>query len=230
MALLLLTSAGIVLLVGLLLAWCRGEPAPPAAAVSAGVICALVVWLFVAVFHLRRETISLPVEDAAAFEHRLRTLLEEMGYAVTVPGKHRLVARPAFHALLFGGKVLAQVEDGTARLTGPKMYVEVLRQRLRLHTYLERVPRTLATLRHRHGTHMLRDAQIRVAVPGELLVPIYQEIAAVLAREGASIRCELCVHAHCDNGMRDQVVERNICQWLKEQQVSAEIHKEPLLV
>jgi hypothetical protein len=227
-ALLLLTVGGVVLPVTVLLAWCRGEAVPPAAAVSAGVICALTTWLFVAVFHLRRETISLPVDDAPAFARRLRSHLEELGYVVAAPADGRVVGRPSFQALLFGGKVQARIENGTARLTGPRVYVEVLRKRLRLHTHLERVPCTLASLRHRHGEPMLRAAQIRLEVPGELLTAIYREIAAVLAREGASIRCELAIHATSAGGLRDLVIETGIHEWLKEQQVPVEIHKEPL--
>jgi hypothetical protein len=228
-ALLLLTVAGVVLLVTVLLAWGRGEAVPPAAAVSAGVICALATSLFVAVFHLRRETISLPVDDAPAFARRLRTHLEELGYVVATVADGRVVGRPSFHALLFGGRVQARIEHGTARLTGPRVYVEILRKRLRLHTHLERVPSTLALLRHRHGEHMLKAAEIRLEVPGELLAAIYREIAAVLDREGASIRCELTVHATSVNGLRDQVLETSIHEWLKEQQVPVEIHKESLL-
>jgi hypothetical protein len=150
----LLVPLGVVsalYVVALLVAWYRGEPALTTAGAAAGAICALAALLFVFVFHFRRETLVMPVEDRRAFCRRLASQLEALGYQVSLAGEGRLVGRPGFHALLFGGAVEAQLGEHRAILTGPKVYLEVLRRRLRVHNHLEQVPHTLAAVRRRQA-------------------------------------------------------------------------------
>ena len=51
-----------------------------AMALTLGVLCGLVVWLFVAVFHLKREPLLLSFTDREAFVEHLGGELVELGY------------------------------------------------------------------------------------------------------------------------------------------------------
>jgi hypothetical protein len=186
------------------------------------------VLLFVTVFHVRRETMVLPLEDRAAFRRRLTSHLAEMGYSVAQRGDNRLVGRPAFHALLFGGNIEARLGGERAVLTGPKLFLEALRGRLRLHNHVEQVPHALAAVRRRQG-RLLREVRVRVQVPGELLAGVYRELAGALAREGAEIACDLSIRARAEHGLREQAIQACVHDWLREQEIPAEVHKEPLL-
>jgi hypothetical protein len=221
--------AAIVYVVALALAWHSGESGPTTTGVLAGVLCALIALLFITIFHLRKETVVVCVEDRQAFLRRLRSQLEGLGYAVSLPTENLLVGRPPFHALLFGGRVEARVGTERAFLAGSRVYLEVLRRRLRLHAHLEQVPHTLSVHRKRQGESMLRSVQIKMQVPGNLLPTVFREVASVLAHEGVEIECDLCIRGRADNGLRDQVVETKVHDWLKEQQVPVEIQKEPFL-
>jgi hypothetical protein len=227
--LVLLATASVVCVTALLLAWRGGAGGPTAAGALAGILCALVCLLFITVFHFRRETMALPLENRSAFLDRLRGHLEELGYVVSQPADDRLVGRPAFHALLFGGNIEARLGAERAVLTGPKVYLETLRRRLRLHTHLEQMPHTLAVVRRRQGGLLLREVSVRVQVPGELLLDVFRELAGVLTREGAAIHCDLTVRARGENGLREQVLRTCIADWLKEQEIPAEVHQEPLV-
>jgi hypothetical protein len=229
LAMVQLVFAAVVYVVALVLAWRSGEPGPTAMGALLGIICALVALLFITVFHLRRETAVVPLEDRVAFLRRLGGQLEELGYAVSMPEENRLVGTPAFHALLFGGRLEARIGNERAILSGPRVYLEVLRQRLRLHAHLEQVPHALSMQRQRHGEPMLREVRIKVQVPGELLPTVYGEVAAVLAHEGADINCELCIQGMAENGLRAHILETKVRAWLTEQQIPVEMEMEPLV-
>jgi hypothetical protein len=226
----LFAFAGIVCVVALVLAWHGGESGPTTTGALAGSLCALIAFLFITIFHLRRETIVVPLEDRQAFLRRLGNHLEELGYAVAHPAENMVVGRPAFHALLFGGRVEARLASDRAILSGPRVYLEVLRRRLPLHAHLEQVPHALSVQRSRHGEPMLRSVQIKVQVPGRLLAIVYNEVASVMAHEGVQIECELCIRGRAENGFREQIVDAKVHDWLKEHEVPVEIQKEPFLI
>jgi hypothetical protein len=228
LALALAGFAAVALPAAALIAWRYGEPVLSARAVLSGTVCALTTWLFVFIFHFRRETICVPVSDRAAFCERLRGHLQEMGYRVTAQSDGRLVGRPAFHSYLLGDKIQVGLADGTARLTGPKVYLELLRRRLRLHTHFEQVPFTLARLRHRQGDCRLREVRITLQSPGAQLPSLYHEIAAALSRERAEIHCELSIRARSDRGLSEQFLETHVHHYLKARCVPVVIHKELL--
>src|SRR5579863_1583454 len=46
-------------------------------------VCALIAWLFVAVFLFGKETIHLPLHHPATFLANARRVLQELGYEVT---------------------------------------------------------------------------------------------------------------------------------------------------
>jgi hypothetical protein len=225
-ALFLGAFALLVVPVALLLAWRSGESGLTVPALLGGIVCGLTVALFLIIFHFRRESLCVPVEDRPTFVQQLRGQLEELGYAVA-ENDEALVGRPGFHSFLLGGKIVARVEDAGARLTGPKVYLELIRRRLRVHTHLEQVSHRLSVLKLRQGGIRLKEVRLKLSVPGEILPALYDHLAATLNQEGAEIHCELSLRARCAEGLRNQFFEARVHDWLKEQQIPVEIDKEP---
>ena len=129
----------VAFLLALLAGWLRGVPVTGAGLLPRGAVCGLIAGLFVAAFHLRRETIHLPAAPRGAFVARLSTELGEMGYAAGVGAGDRLVFRPTARSLLFGASIRVRLDGPSATVAGPKIYLESLRRRLRLHDYLDQV-------------------------------------------------------------------------------------------
>ncbi len=130
--------------------------------VSIGLCCSLIVWLFVAAFHLRKETLSLPAPEPKDLLHNAHIMLTEMGYDVASRDPHVLSTQPRFHSLLFGGGVQVAVRCGQAQLTGPKLCVELLRNRLRIQSHLGRLQQALRE-QHRHTEALIKRAELRCA-------------------------------------------------------------------
>jgi hypothetical protein len=189
-----------------------------------GLVCSLIAALFVAAFHLRRETTTLPVDDGPQFLADARVVLQEMGYVVSRPTPAALTSRPAFHALLFGQGIALAVVGRRATITGPKVSVERLRRRLRLHTQVTTMRRRFRADR-RHAGAMLRRVEIGLRVRPEQLQAVRAHIIDVLCRD-AEVTCDLHLHAHSTHGIDDGVIEKRLRGWLEQQDVDAVIHKE----
>src|SRR4051812_34229489 len=67
-----------------LIALCRGVDWQTTESLSLGLVCALVVWLFVAVFHLFRDTRLVAIRDRRAFPGHVREVLMDLGYEPTI--------------------------------------------------------------------------------------------------------------------------------------------------
>src|SRR5437762_8478846 len=76
----LATLGGTALLVALPLTWLDGGTAVHPAHLLLGLVCGLIAWLFLSVFHLKRETLLLPFKDRAVFVERLTGQLRDLGY------------------------------------------------------------------------------------------------------------------------------------------------------
>lgn len=134
----------------MLTAWLRGQPVAGAGMLVNGAVCGLIAALFVAVFHLRKEVIQLPAPRPEALLERVKIHLGELGYTAQVETPERLVLRPALMSLLFGAGIEVRLADGTATLSGPKVYLEMLRHRLRMESYFDQAER---------GTFLLRQVR-----------------------------------------------------------------------
>jgi hypothetical protein len=222
----LLVFAASVVLVALGLSWVRGVPLIGRENLLLGVICGLIIWLFFASFHVRRETLRLPTGDRAAFFARLVPLLEELGYEVKWQGADRLVSRPSFRSLLFGGGLQVEVDGGGARVTGPKVFVEILRHRLRLHSHLSRAHQDFREPRVRPGDRLLKRVEISVRFRGGDSQGVCEEVVQALLREGAEVVGELHLFAQSEAGIREQTVEDEIRERLKQRHLAAEIRKD----
>ncbi|HYT93223.1 MAG TPA: hypothetical protein VEL76_31180 [Gemmataceae bacterium] len=221
----LLVFAGTVLLSALALSWIRDVPLGARDNLLLGIICGLIVWLFLAIFHIRKETIQLPVSDPATFWGNLVPLLEELGYEVKSPGAGRLVSWPAFGSFLVGGRLQVEVADGTAQVTGPKMFVEILRSRLRLLSYIARAQQGGRDARC-PGGRLLKRVAIRVRVDGLEGLAVHEEIVQALVDEGAEVLAELHLFAQSEEGIREETVDLEIRERLKQRGLTVEVRKD----
>jgi hypothetical protein len=203
----LLIFAATVLPLALLLTRVPGASTVLTDNLTLAVLCGLVVWLFLAIFHIRTETLRLPVPDRRIFLRRLVPLLEDLGYDVTPQGTTGLVSRPGFRSLLLGGSVQVQVEGDTARVVGPKVFVELLRRRLRMQSYMDRAQQPARDGRHRPTERLLKRVELSVRLTGGPGAAVYDEILQALAGEGAEVVCDLHILAQSETGIRETVVE-----------------------
>lgn len=218
-------SAG-ALLLAFLAGWLRGTPTAGAGLLYRAAVCGLIAVLFVAVFHLKRQALDLPAPDAEAFLRRVGTVLARLGYAAAPAAGGRHAFRPAFQSLLFGSGIRVEFRNGRARLTGPKVYLELLRRRLRVQNYVEQAENSAARTR---GQRLLRRVELMLRVEPEQLAKVRDGVVEVLGQAGAETICYVTVLAHRDAGIADAVVEGAVRGWLRRQQIPAEVRKVPLV-
>ncbi len=214
---------GTSLVCAIVVAMIRDMPVLGSDNATVGLCCSLIVWLFIAVFHLRKETLSLPAPEPKRFLHNARTLLAEMGYDVAARGPHALSTRPRFHSLLFGGSVHVAVKGGQARLTGPRFCVELLRNRLRVQSHLGLVHQSLREP-HRHTETLIKRAELRLRVRPEDFETVRANVIDVL-QESADVVCEIHLLAQSNTGIPESVLEFQIAEWLAQQGIDASMHK-----
>jgi hypothetical protein len=220
--------AGTALPIAFLVSWLQAVTITHGANIYVGLVCGLIVWLFIAVFHLRKETLMLPLIDRSAFVEQVNTALGELGYDLKVQTKTSLWFKPAFRSFLLGGGVQVFIENDAGRITGPRVCLEVIRRRMRIRNHLDSVPQAIQEGRRRHGERLLKRVQFTVRLSGAQWQDAYLHLVEPLAREAAVI-CELSVLAQSEAGFPDQAVEQHVRPWLHAQEISAEIHKTPLL-
>lgn len=134
-----------VLVLAQALAWGRGVPVGEN--LIAGTVCALIAWLIIARFHIRRHAATLRFQDRETFFANVKTHLGDLGYQPRKESEDALVFRPSFHSSLFGGGITVQADGATAQVVGPKVYVERLQKRLRNQSFLEPLQKSLASSR-----------------------------------------------------------------------------------
>src|SRR5262245_44591557 len=79
-------------------------------------VCALIVWLFIIVFHLRHETLVMPFTQREQFIAKTKTVLHEMGYVLAGQQADELTFRPRFNAYLLGGCIIVTLDLQVAKL------------------------------------------------------------------------------------------------------------------
>lgn len=189
---------------------------------AAGLTCSLVVWLFIAVFHLRRERLVVPILDHDSFTARARRLLDEMGYEVTEATPETITARPGFHALLFGGGIHIALSGRDATLLGPRYALELLRSRLRVQGHLSRIQAALLEDR-RPGEVLLQRVELRLRPTPAQLDTVRNHLLTPLA-EHAEIVCELSVLARSEAGMPASTISALVRDGLKRAGLAADVH------
>jgi hypothetical protein len=216
------------LLLACVIGWWWNIPVLSLPSILLATVCSLATWLIVAAFHIHRETLVVPIKERQTFVERLRILMESLGYEVTVPGDNRLVGRPPFSSMLFGGSMQADLSDEAARIFGPKVYLEMLRRRLRVEHHLEKLQQSFLDHKRREGEQLLRRVQLSMEVPENQWKDVYDKVIACLTREGAVVHCHVNILAQSEQGMRDSIIELGVEDWLRKNGIKAEVHKEGL--
>ena len=189
-----------------------------------GLVCGLIAWLFVAVFHLRRETQTMAYSQRGQFLTKAKTVLHEMGYALTSHQANALTFRPRFHSYLFGGGIHLAVEDHQAKLTGPRVSLEIFHRCLRLLNHVQRVQ--LYLQEHRKFTdNVIKRVELQLRLRPEQFEAVKKNVIELLQNEGTVV-CDLNVLVQSENGIRENTLEFQIREWLEQQAIPCEMHKD----
>lgn len=215
------------LLAAAAVAWWKGTPLTSAQNIYLGIICGLVVVLFVSIFHLKREIVLLPYQDRKTLMDRIKQHLLGLGYHVASEGEEELVFHPPFQSWLLGGRVVVQFGNDSARVTGPKMYLETLRNHLRLQSHIGDLRSSIRDTQVLDD-QLLRRLQIGLRIPREMWPEIESQVLEVLTREGAELVCDVNIMAHSERGMSRAKVELPIRDWLTQRGLKAEFHRDKL--
>ena len=191
-----------------------------------GVLCGLIVWLFVAIFHIRRESLILQDNGRDTLLPQLRCELKELGYEAGNTHKGRTIFKPGFTAFLIGGNVQLTEQATGVVVTGPKVFIELLRKRLKILHHLTRVQQTIQDSRVRQGRNRLRRVEFDLRVSAAQWQQISDEVIAVLASETSDIVCEVHILAQNESGGLDTSVVTGIRERLRRQNIAVEIRKE----
>lgn len=190
-----------------------------------GTVCTLIAWVFVLVFHFGKETIHMAVHQPATFLGNARRVLAEMGYDVTRPSVDAVGTRRGFCFLLFSRGIHIQFADRQAHITGPKIWVDLLRRRLRVQNFLGRNFPSPEDTQIRGSAALLKRVQICMRVTPENLEEVTKHVLKLLAKE-AEVVCEVSLLAQSDSGIRNSTVEHNIRAWLNAQGIAVDIRKD----
>lgn len=215
---------GTTLVISSLIAWVRSGDWNSPQNLYTGAVCGLIIWLFVAAFHLRRETQSMPFSQRDQFVAKAKTVLQEMGYALSSQHGNTLTFRPKFHSYLFGGGIYVTLESQDATLSGPKVSLEIFRRCFRLLNHVQRVQMYL--LEHRKFTdNVIKRVELRLRVRPDQLEAVRAHVIDVLQKDGKVV-CELNLLMQSETGIRENTLEFQIREWLEQQGIPNEIHKD----
>jgi hypothetical protein len=221
--LLLIFFAAMTWLIALILAWWFDTPVAESRNIELGIICGLVAWLFLAAFHLRTETLTLPFTGREVFLHRVKTVLRELGYEVMIQTPTHARFHPSFGAFLMGGGIVVRVDDGTAAVTGPRLSLEMLRRRLRLYQRLAAVHQSAGECR-RPPDHRLKRVHITVRLPADRWPEVMDRLLGAVGPH-ASMIVDLHILAQSSGELRDSTIEQ-VRAWLHERGIAVEIRKD----
>jgi hypothetical protein len=218
--------AAVILLLAVPLAALRQDDVTASGNLCLACLCALVAGLFVVTFHAKRETVAVPVRHPSSFLSQCRAALAELGYDVQAPSKEQLLSRPSFHSLLFGGRMQVVLAGRAARLTGPKLFVELLRGRLRWNSYMAQAEQPFKDDLLRRGERMLKRVHISLRLTSAQWAAVGKEVVEPLAAEGASVVCAVHLMAQGEQGVRESLVDGALASWLEAQGIAAEFQKD----
>jgi len=215
---------GTTLVIAAIAAWLLAGDWNSPQFLSIGTVCGLIVWLFVAVFHLRRETQTMAYSQREQFVAKAKSVLQEMGYALTSQDATVLTFRPRFHSYLFGGGIHVALEEQQAKLTGPKVSLEIFRRCFRLINHVSRVQMYLQD--HRKFTdNVIKRVELQLRIRPDQFEAVRRNVIDLLGKD-ANIVCELNLLVQSEKGLRENLVEFQIREWLEEQDIPVEIHKD----
>ncbi len=215
---------GTTLMIANGVAWMQDLQWDEPASLTIGFVCGLIIWLFVAVFHLRRETQTMAFSQREQFVTKAKTVLLEMGYAFTGQQANTYSFRPRFHSYLFGGGITLTVDSQEARITGPKVSLEIFRRCFRMMNHVHRVQQYLKE--HRKITdNVIKRAELQMRVRPDQFEAVRKNVIDLLEQDG-DVTCELNLLVQSDHGIREETFEFQIREWLDLQHIECEIHKD----
>lgn len=217
----LVIFGGTALVIAFFLSLAQGSSFGDGANWYVGMICGLIAWMFVAVFHFRKESIQVPLQDREAFGQQVKTVLGDLGYDTQSDSPEYLAFRPAFQSYLLGGGVQVKVEGQQARITGPKVSVEALRKRLRFQNHLKKIT---VEERKPQGDRVLKRAKVVFRMPADNWREIFDNVVKPLAAEGEVV-CQVQISVVNDKGIAENTIDGPVRQWLEKQSITPEIHK-----
>ena len=220
-AILVATTIAIAAAIG----WLRGVGLAEAGNLRIGLVCGLVSWLFLAVFHIRKEAMEIPRPDSPHILEKIKVILADMGYDFVDETPTSVTTRPRFQALLFGGGIHVQLTLEALKLTGPRMNLEMLRRRLRWLNHLEMVHHDLQEARDRAGDCRLKRAQLNLRFTPEHFAEVGAHVVEVLA-DHADVICDLHLLANNDAGFSESLLQIHIGEWLARAGIPYELHKD----
>jgi hypothetical protein len=116
-----------------------------------------------------------------------------------------------------------QLQQQTACLTGPRVFIELVRRRIRLARHTD--PAQMAT-GDGPGERLLKRVAVHLRVTGDQLRGVYDGVLRALAREGAEVVCDLHILVQSEGGIREQVIDREVVARLGERQIDVAVHKD----
>jgi len=216
----------VVLPIAFGLAGYRDTPPTTESNLIPATVCGLIASLFVVVFHVKKETAVVPFKNRKEFLAACRIVLRDLGYEVAEKPDESLVSRPSFRALLFGGRIHIQPLENEGRITGPKFFVEILRNRLRLHSHIAGVEQNKSLSGIRKMDRLLKRVHISLRLTPEQWQGAGDAVIQKLVGDGTEIFCEVHLMAQSEKGIRESLVEGSIRKWLQQEHIQAEIHKD----
>lgn len=186
--------------------------------------CGLIVWLFIAVFHLRRETHAMPFTQREQFIAKTKTVLNEMGYVIASQQADAMTFRPRFNAYLFGGPIQVKLLEFEAKLTGPKMSLEIFRRGFRLVNHVQRVQYYLQE-KKKYTDNVIKQVELQLWLDAEQLEPVRKHLAEVMEKD-AQFSCELKIVVHSPSGIREDLLDGELREWLEYRGIAVEIRKD----
>jgi hypothetical protein len=228
-----LTAGLLFVLAALAGAWATaalsGQDTLGGRALLVGAVCGLVAVLFVTVFHIRRETLTLPFHDGLRFRERLYQEARELGYRRTAidVAEDGAWFRPRFTTLLLGGGLRVRWGKSDVTLTGPRVFLEILRNRLRMHRHVGQIQRSAADSWAREGKTLFKRVEVCLRVLPEHWQDVRDDVLDVLAGDGAAIVCEVHVLAQSEQGIVKNTVDV-LRDRLRRKHLVAEVRHEPV--
>ena len=215
---------GTALLIAFSIGWLYDDDWSSPRLLAIGSVCAMIAWLFVAVFHLRRETQTMPFSQREQFAIKATAVLGEMGYTLVARKPGAMFFRPSFHSYLFGGGIQIAIGEKEAKLTGPKVSLELFRRCFRVVNHIQRVHQYLQD--HRKITeNVLKRVELQLRLEPDQLAAVRTNVIELLEKEG-DVFCELNLMVHSENGIREDLIEFQIREWLERKGIECSIHKD----
>jgi hypothetical protein len=214
---------GTTLLIAHAVAWLQFGQWDSPRNLTIGLVCGIIAWLFIAIFHLRRETQSFPFSQREPFLLKANTVLQEMGYALVSRQADALTYRPRFHSYLLGGSIHLAIADQEAKLTGPKVSLEFFRRCFRLLNHVQRVQQYLHD-RRKLTDNLLKCVELQLRCEPDDFEAVRQNVIEVLQKDG-EVLCELNLLVQSERGIREDVVDFQVREWLDQRRIPCEIHK-----